>query len=281
MPPFFTGEPRYAYFERTAFSPEQWHAIKTHCDERQVEFLSSPFSCEAVALLESVGVARYKVPSGEVTNLPLLEAIARTGKPVLLSSGMSSWAELDEAVQSIVQQHTNMTVLQCTSEYPCPYEHVGLHILREMSQRYSLPVGLSDHTLSNYAAFAAVTLGAAVIEKHFTFSRLMYGSDARHSLEPADFTDLVQGVRAIETMLAAWVDKDNTAPFATMKETFEKSIVALVDIPAGARITDTMVGMKKPGTGLPARRLKEVLGKQARRDIPADTLIREEDITSA
>ena len=278
MPPYFRGEPRYEYFERTAFTREQWHALKEYCEGRGVEFLSSPFSTEAVEQLEEVGVARYKIPSGEVTNLPYLEVIAQTGKPVLLSSGMSSWAELDEAVNTILRYHNRLTVLQCTSDYSCPHEQVGLNVMLEMRERYKLPVGLSDHTLTNYAAYAAVVLGASVIEKHFTLSRQMYGSDAKHSLEPAEMADLVQGIRAIETMLASKVNKDDIARFAPMKSTFEKSVVSLMDIPAGALITEGMIGMKKPGTGIPAKRFREVLGKQARRWIKKDSLIREEDL---
>ncbi|MGK7873253.1 MAG: N-acetylneuraminate synthase family protein [Xenococcaceae cyanobacterium] len=278
MPPYFTGEPRYEYFERTGFSFEQWQAIKAHCEEQGVEFLSSPFSIEAVELLEQVGVGRYKIPSGEVTNLPLLEAIAQTNKPVLLSSGMSSWAELDEAVNTILRSHNRLTVLQCTSEYPCPYENVGLNVMLEMKKRYKLPVGLSDHTLTNYSAFAAVTLGASVIEKHLTFSRKMYGSDAKHSLEPDDFTQLVQGIRAIEIMLANPVDKQDVERFRTMKQTFEKSLVSLVDIPAGAAIAPEMIGIKKPGTGLPAARYNEVIGRRAVRQISANQILHQTDI---
>ena len=129
MPGFFTGEPRFEYFERTGFGLEQWCELKARCQERGVEFISAPFSNEAVELLEAVGVERYKVPSGEVTNLPLLEALARTGKPILLSSGMSSWPELDQAVQTIRQHHERLVVMQCTTEYPCPYEQVGLNVL--------------------------------------------------------------------------------------------------------------------------------------------------------
>lgn len=281
MPPYFAGEPRYEYFERTAFSLEQWQALKARCEESDVEFLSSPFSIEAVELLKEVGVTRYKVPSGEVTNLPLLKVIAQMGKPILLSSGMSSWAELDEAVNTILACHNQLTVLQCTTEYPCPYEQVGLNVMLKMRERYKLPVGLSDHTLTNYAAFTAVVLGASVIEKHFTFSRHMYGSDAKHSLEPTEFTDLVRGIRAIETMLGSKVDKDDVARFVTMKATFEKSVVSLVDIPEGTLIAKSMIGIKKPGTGIPAKRFGEIVGKRARRRIPKDALIREEDLTDA
>ena len=276
-PPYFKGEPRFDYFKRTSFSLEKWRELKQHCDANKVEFLSSPFSIEAVELLEQVGVKTYKIPSGEVTNLPLLEAVAQTGKPVLLSSGMSSWQELDTAVETIRRKHEQIVVMQCTSEYPCPYEEVGLNVILEMKERYGLPVGLSDHTLTPYACFAAAALGAQVLEKHFTFSRLMYGSDAPHSLEPHEFAGMVQGVRAIETILQSAVDKSDASRFKEMKLIFEKSLVSLSDITAGAVLTPDVVGIKKPGTGIPAARFNEVIGKKAARDIPAGKLISEED----
>jgi N-acetylneuraminate synthase len=281
-PTFFQTEPRLAYFERTAFTLEQWQKLKADCDRASIAFLSSPFSCEAVDILETVGVACYKVPSGEVTNLPLLDAIAQTGKPVLLSSGMSPWVELDTAVNRLMRAHDRITVLQCTSEYPCPHKAVGLNLMLEMGERYGLPVGLSDHTVDPYASLAAVALGASVIEKHLTFSRAMYGSDAAHSLEPAEFAQLTTGIRAIQAMLASTVDKDATAVrLREMKAVFEKSIVSLVDIPAGTVITTDMIGLKKPGTGLPAARMDDVIGSKALRDISRDSIILEEYLERA
>lgn len=281
MPPYFKGEPRYEYFERTSFTREQWQGLKSYCDEKGIEFLSSPFSIEAVELLETVGNPRYKIPSGEVSNLLLLEAVAQTGKPVLLSSGMSSWSEMDEAVNTILRTNNHLTLLQCTSEYPCPYEEVGLNVMLEMRDRYSLPVGISDHTLTSYATLAAVTLGASVVERHLTFSRQMYGSDAKHSLEPDEFADMVRGIRAIETMLAAPVNKDNLSDrISDMKNIFQKSIVSVVDIPFGAVLTSEMLAVKKPGTGIPARRLKEILGRRVARDVAKDTLLQEEDLST-
>lgn len=278
MPPYFTGEPRFAYFERTGFTPAQWRELKAHADSRGVEFLSSPFSVEAVALLEEIGVARYKIPSGEVTNVPLLEAVAETGKPVLLSSGMSDWVELDDAVATVRRHHDRLTILQCSSAYPCPDERVGLNVLGAMRDRWGLPVGYSDHTLDNHACFAAVALGATVVEKHLTFSRTMYGSDARHSAEPAQFADLVRGIRAIARMRAHPVDKNDLAPYRDMKAIFEKSVVSVADIPAGTVITADKVAVKKPGTGIPAARLAEVVGRRAARAIAADRLLAEADI---
>lgn len=278
MPPYFQGEPRYEYFERTAFHFDQWRQIKVHCETRGVEFMSSPFSIEAAELLEKVGMAHYKIPSGEVTNIPLLQVVARTGNPIILSSGMSSWKELDAAVETILRHHDRLAILQCTSEYPCPYEQVGLNVLLEMRERYGLPVGLSDHTLTPFASFAAVTFGALIIEKHLTFSRRMYGSDAKHSLEPSEFADLVVGIRAIETILSHPLDKEDISYLRPMKEIFEKSIVARVDIPADTVITREMLAFKKPGTGIPAARLDEVVGKNTKRMILSDVLLTEDDI---
>ena len=281
MPSYFKGEPRFEYFQRTGFSRDQWVEIKAYSEEKGMTFLSSPFSAEAVELLESIGMERYKVPSGEVTNLPFLEAIAQTGKPVILSSGMSSWDELDAAVATVTRRHSNLTILQCTTEYPCPPEKVGLNVMLEMKDRYGLPVGLSDHTLSNAAALAAVTQGASIIEKHFTLSKRMYGSDARHSAEPAQFAELAHNVREIEAMLSHSVDKSDISRFADMKQIFQKSVVSQVDIPEGAIITREMLGIKKPGTGLAPERLSDVVGKRAQRAVPANTVFQETDIAGA
>jgi N-acetylneuraminate synthase len=278
MPPYFTGEPRYSYFERTGFQLDQWLLLKEHCLRHGIEFLSSPFSEEAVDLLEQVGMERWKIPSGEVTNLPLLDRIGRTGKPVLLSSGMNSWSELDRAVAAVRRHHDRLTVLQCTSEYPCPYDHVGINVMVEMARRYGLPVGLSDHTLTIYAPLLAVAHGASVIEKHFTLSRRMYGSDARHSQEPGEFAEMVRGIRAIETMLASRVEKDDLARFASMKEIFQKSLVAKRDMPAGTVLTADLIAIKKPGTGIPAARWHEVIGLRTARSVRADSLLVPEDI---
>ena len=277
MPSYFKGEPRFDYFKRTGFSVDQWAGLKTCCDQNGVMFLSSPFSEAAVDLLERIDVAQYKIPSGEVTNLPMLEIIAKTGKPVLLSSGMSSWDELDQAVEVVLRHNQDLTILQCTSEYPCSYENVGMNVMLEMAGRYGKNVGLSDHTLSNYASFMAVSLGAKVIEKHFTFSRKMYGSDAAHSLEPDELTDLVQGIRAIESMLAAHVDKDQVGQFQEMKEIFEKSLVAEVDITQGTALTRELVGIKKPGTGISAARLNAFLGKVLKENVKAGQILKEAD----
>jgi sialic acid synthase SpsE len=272
-PPYFMHETRWEYFERTAFSDEQWRTLKQACAAAGIEFVCSAFSLEALERLESLGVARHKIPSGEVTNLELVRAASATGKPVVLSSGMSSLAELDAAVDAAGD---HVTVLQCTSAYPTPPERVGLNLLGELRERYGKPVGLSDHTLGPYAAFAAVALGATLIEKHFTLSNELYGPDAALALEPYELEELVDGVREIETMLASPVDKDDLEPYDELKQVFEKSVVSTREIPAGAEISREMLSVKKPGTGIPARLLPEVVGRKARVSIPPDTVITEE-----
>ena len=271
-PPYFRHETRWEYFERTAFDEAQWRTLKEACDAAGVEFLCSAFSLEALERLERLGVARHKIPSGEVTNVELVRAAAQTGKQVIVSSGMSSWAELDAAVEAA---GSNALVMQCTSAYPTPPERVGLNLLAELRERYGLPVGLSDHTEGSSACLAATALGAVALEKHLTLSRRMYGPDAVLALEPEELAALVRGVREIERMLSSPIDKDDVAPYAEMKQVFEKSVVSTVEIPAGALIERSMLAVKKPGTGIPGRRLEEVVGRRAKVAIPADAVLQE------
>ncbi|NEW91524.1 N-acetylneuraminate synthase family protein [Rhodopseudomonas sp. BR0M22] len=268
-PSYFSAEPRADYFRRTGFSTEQWLRLAAVAAAAKVDFLSSPFSLEAVDLLEQVGIGAYKVPSGEVSNVPLLERIARTGKPIFLSSGMSSWAELDAAVAAC-HGGGQVTLLQCTSAYPCPPEKVGLNVMVEMASRYKLPVGYSDHTMGFAAPIAAVALGATVIEKHFTFSRLMYGSDAKHSMEPDQFRLLCRELKDAGRMMASEVDKNDLSAVTDMKLIFEKSIVAAAELPAGTEIAESHLAFKKPGDGIPAAKYRDLIGRRVVNAVPRD-----------
>jgi len=276
-PPYFKGEARFDYFRRTGFDPDQWKALKAHCGEYNVTFLSSPFSSEAVELLEDVGVEAYKIPSGEVTNFPLLKRVAQTGKPVLLSSGMSDWAELDAAV-AVLKPGGPLTVLQCTSAYPCPADRVGLNVLVALRERYDVPVGFSDHTNGCAAAFAAAALGATVIEKHFTFSRLMYGSDAANAMEPEDFRQLADGLREIWAMTDNPVDKDDLSPYREMKTIFEKSIVIARPVAAGDILENADLAFKKPGDGISAARYREIVGRRVKFALPVNHKLTKDDL---
>lgn len=275
-PPYFEGEPRFEYFQRTAFEKAQYRDLMIHCATAGVKFLSSPFSLEAVDFLEDVGVEIYKVPSGETSNLPLLERLNQTGRPVILSSGMSNWSELDRAVE-ILGRGGPLSIMQCTSTYPCPPEKVGLNVIEEMLDRYELPVGFSDHTNGFSAAFAAVAKGASFVEKHFTFSRLMYGSDAANAMEPTDFREYCQGLKEIWTMLCNPVNKDDLLPYNEMKQIFEKSLVSARPLKVGEILTKESFAFKKPGTGIAAARYLEFVDRILKIDCPADYLFSEND----
>tara|TARA_E500000318_G_scaffold108316_2_gene118967 strand:- start:2302 stop:3288 length:987 start_codon:yes stop_codon:yes gene_type:complete len=269
QPPYFKGEPRLEYFQRTAFSGLQWKELRRLAHANKVEFLSSPFAIEAVDLLEGVGVDAYKIPSGEVSNVPLLERVAATGKPVLLSSGMSNWMELDRAFSSL-QGSSKITVMQCTSAYPCPPELVGLNVISEMKDRYGLEIGFSDHCEGVAAAFAAAALGATVFEKHLTFSRQMYGSDAANAMEPEDFKLYCDGLREIGRMRSSPVDKNNIAIYSDMKRIFEKSIVAARSLSVGTEVVFSDLAFKKPGDGFPAANYRHILGKKLTVNVEKD-----------
>lgn len=274
-PEYFKDEPRVDYFRRIGFTAEQWLRLKLLAEECGLLFLSSPFSIEAADLLESLDMAVYKIPSGEITNIPLLERIASFKKPVLLSSGMSNWMELDNAV-SVFRGHSELTVMQCSSVYPCPPENVGLNVLQEMQQRYGCAVGFSDHTLGFAAPIAAAALGASVIEKHFTFSKFMYGSDAQHSMEPNEFKVLASTLKDVWSMLRSPVNKDDTTSYVAMKGVFQKSIVSAVPLKAGTYIDRKHLSFKKPGTGIPASEYAELIGKKIKIDCVSNVLMKKE-----
>jgi len=270
-PRYFSSESRIEYFRRTAFSRSQWKELAARALDLGVAFISSPFSHVAVDLLEDLEVPAYKVASGEVTNLPMLEHIAATGKPVILSSGMSTWDELDEAVSTL--SGSNICIMQCTSIYPCPITKVGLNNLAEISDRYpEVTIGFSDHTLGMSAGVAAATLGASVIEKHFTFSRLMYGSDAFNSLEPSEFKSYSTMIREAWAILEHPIDKGLLAreELCEMKWTFEKSIVSSMSIRAGTIVDKHHLAYKKPSGGIPPAKWKSIMGKTLERDVPSN-----------
>ena len=278
-PPYFTGEPRFEYFQRTGFTPDQWKVLKDRATKHSVLFLSSPFSLEAVDLLEQIGLEAYKVPSGEVTNSPLLERLAATGKTVILSSGMSDWAELDRAVALLRRGTGPVMIMQCASQYPAPPAQYGLNVIAEMRERYGIPVGYSDHSIGLAAPIAAAALGATAIEKHLTFSKAMYGSDAANAMEPEMFSTLAAALNEVWDAAEAPVDKDDLSLFRDMKKIFEKSVVTSQAIPAGAKIGSDNIAFKKPGSGYPAWRYKELLGRSVKRDLPAHHMISEEDFS--
>jgi N,N'-diacetyllegionaminate synthase len=272
---------RYDYWRRMEFTADQWAALRRHAVHRGLHFLSSPFSIQAAELLARVGVAAWKIASGEVDSLGVLEVIAQTRLPVLLSTGMSSLDQIDSAVGRLRDRGLDIAVLQCTSAYPCPPERLGLNLLQTFRDRYGCPVGLSDHSGTIYPGFAAATLGASVIEVHVTLSREMFGPDVSSSVTTGELRQLVEGVRFLERARAHPVDKDDLAKeLAPLRQLFTKSVVARVDLPAGTLLGEEHLTVKKPGTGIPAARLSSLLGARLVRELRADELIRPEDVVT-
>lgn len=267
-------ETRYEYWQRMEFTREQWAGLKEHADDRGLLFLSTPFSDRAVDILSAIGMRIWKVASGEVGNAPLLTKIACLDEPIILSTGMSDWAELDSAVNFVRQNGNPLAILQCTSAYPCPPEKVGLNVIGELRDRYGGSVGLSDHSGNIYAGLAAVSLGAEVLEVHVALSREMFGPDVPASLTTAELHQLVEGSRQIEKMLEATVNKDLAADdLRDLRKIFTKSLVASKDIAAGTILTAEHLKLKKPGTGLPASSISKLIGRKTKQPVKADDLM--------
>jgi N-acetylneuraminate synthase len=273
-------ESRYDYWKRMEFSEEEWAALSAHATEKDLLFVSSPFSDAAVGLLERVGVDGWKIASGEAGTLPMLEKIAATGKPVLLSTGMSPWAEIDAAVEILRGGKGALAVLQCTSVYPTPPEKTGLNVISELRRRYDCAVGLSDHSGTIYPALVAAAEGIEVLELHVTFDRDGAGPDVPASVTFEEMHQVMEGLRFVETARRHPLNKDAQA--SEMKELraiFTKSIVAVTDLAAGTVLVAEHLCLKKPGSGLPAARLGDVAGRVLKREVAKDTLLSEDDLS--
>lgn len=267
------SESQLEMLRRLELSEPAHRALMAYCQEWRILFLSSPFEEESADVLEQLGVCAFKIPSGELTNLPFLEHVARKGKPMIVSTGMSTLAEVEQAVQAIRQmKNSQVVLLHCVSDYPADPSDANLRAMQTMADAFKVPVGYSDHTPGIEVALAAVALGACVIEKHFTCDRTLPGPDHRASLEPDELRRLVQGIRMVESALGdgrkAPVPREaNTAAVA------RKSLVAARDIPAGSLLTEESIAIKRPGTGLPPAMLPSLVGRKTLRDIPVDTLL--------
>ncbi len=271
---------RFDYWTRMGFTLEQWKGIKQHCDEAGLDFICSPFSNLAVDWLEEIGVAQYKIGSGEVNNLLILEKIAQTGKPVILSSGMSSFAELDLAVGFLKERKVEFSLLQCTTAYPTQAEQYGLNVIQELKNRYGVPVGFSDHSAKTATCIAAAALGASILEFHVVFDRQLFGPDSKSSLTISETKDLVLAVRDIATALSHPIDKNNTAEFSALKQIFEKSLAVNKDLSKNHILTFDDLEAKKPkGFGIDARRFQEVIGKRVNKDLKQWDFLNEGDLS--
>ncbi|KAA9327396.1 N-acetylneuraminate synthase family protein [Adhaeribacter soli] len=270
---------RYDYWERMEFSEEQWAGIKEHCERVGLEFMSSPFSQAAVDLLERLQVKRYKIASGELSNFLMLEKIARTGKPIILSSGMGSYAEIERTLNFLKPFGNELSLMQCTTAYPTRPDQIGLNVITEMQEKYGLRVGLSDHSGTIFPSLAAVTLGAELVEVHAVFHKKMFGPDTVASLTPEEIKELVRGVRFISESRSCTIDKSQNQQYAELKKIFEKSLAINKALPAGHVLTVEDLESKKPANhGLPATDYKSVIGKRLKKNLEKYAFLTAEDI---
>lgn len=275
----YEDKTRMDYWKRMEFSLEEWMGLKQHCEDAGVEFISSPFSVKAVELLEMVNVKRYKIGSGELLNRLMLKRIALTGKPIILSSGMSDWNELGETIKFLEPFGNHLSLMQCTTAYPTTPEQWGLNLIREMQQRFTVPIGFSDHSANIYAGLAAVALGIQLLEFHVVFDRQMFGPDARASLTIEEVTKLVQGVRTIERSLKSDLSKKDVSAYKELKIMFGKSLAVAEDLPKGHVLRFEDLESKKPaGKGIAARYFTKVIGKTLKNDMKKWSFLNEDDL---
>ena len=254
-------------------SYEEYGELKKYCDEKGIEFLSTAFDLPSVDYLHSIGMKRWKIPSGEITNLPLLIKIASLGEPIIMSTGMSDLDEVEEAIKILKDNGAgDITLLHCTTEYPAPYEDVNLKAMKTMADKFNLPVGYSDHTKGIEIPVGAVALGACVIEKHFTLDRNMEGPDHKASLEPKELKAMVDSIRHIEVAIGDGIKKVSSSELKN-QDIARKSIIASKKINKGDIFSEDNITTKRPGNGINPMRWFELLGKTAKHDYEEDYLI--------
>ena len=268
-----SNESQFEMLKKLELSYEDFKELYNYCGEVGIDFLSTAFDLQSAEFLGALGMNRWKIPSGEITNRPLLEYIGSRKEKIILSTGMSDISEVEEAVKVLKEAGaSDIALLHCTTQYPAPFESVNLRAIQTMRERFGLETGYSDHTTGIEAGIAAVTLGATILEKHFTLDRHMEGPDHKASLEPEAFSKLVKAVRNIEVALGDGrkevqdVEKKN-------RKVARKSIVAARDISRGEVITSQMLEMRRPGTGISPMRINEVIGTTAIRDFKENELI--------
>lgn len=256
---------------------ESFKELKSYCDEKGILFLSTPHSADTVDFLDEL-VPIHKIGSGDITNFPLLRQIARKGKPILISTGMAAMEEIEEAVNVIkAEGNEQVIVLHCTTNYPCPLDQVNLNAMTTIRNKTGCLVGYSDHTDSIMTSYIAVSLGARVIEKHFTLNKHLPGPDHKASLDPGELKEMIEKTRLSEKVLGSFEKKPTMAEIEILK-VVRKSIVSNKFIPQDTVITEDMLTIKRPASGIEPRHLSKVVGKTALKDIEIDTLISWEDL---
>jgi len=264
-------------------SEEDFCKLKEYCDNAGIEFLTTPFDEESADVIFDL-VKRYKISSGEVVNHPFLEHISKKGKPIILSTGMCSLGEVEQAIRIIEENqpdiddnYSPLILMHCTTNYPCPYEEVNLKAMLTLKEAFKLPVGYSDHSMGIEVPIAAVGMGAIVIEKHFTLNRNMKGPDHKASLEPHELKKMIQSIRNIEKALGDGIKRPNSSELEIMSYV-RKSIVAKQDIPKGSLLSKKTIDIKRPGNGISPLDLDKIIGMKVTRSIAKDEVIKWDDL---
>ena len=272
-----SNESQFEMLKRLELSQRDFMELASYCRRKKILFMASPFDEESVDFLDELGMEIFKIPSGEITNKPLLQRIALKKKPIMLSTGMACLAEVEKALGWIdnvwegFTEKPRLTLLHCVSEYPAPLENVNLTAMRTLESTFNLPAGYSDHTLGMVASIAAAAIGARVIEKHLTLDREMEGPDHRSSLDPDELKKMVTAIRNVEKALGSGIKKP-TQPEEGMKNIFRRSLIAARDIRAGAIIEQKDLAIKRPGSGIPPEFMQEIVNRKALYDIKKNSL---------
>ena len=275
----YQDDTRYGYWQRMEFTEPQWAELKRHAEDRGIAFLSTPFSRAAVDMLSRLDVAAWKIGSGDTALPELLEPMADSGKPMIVSSGMSDWAELDRVVDRLRERNADFTLMQCTSQYPTPLENVGLNNLPLIAERYGCRVGLSDHTGTLSPSLAAIARGYPLIEVHAIFDKRMFGPDTIASLTVDQIGELARFARDVATLDSHPVSKDAMADtLSQQKALFGRSVGLAQDLPAGHVLEASDLLPKKPSGGVPWDRKDDVVGRTLTKDVARNRLLRNEDL---
>lgn len=268
-----TEENQYEMVKKLELSFDQFREIQEYCKKKKILFLSTPFDLDSIAFLQEIEIPFWKIPSGEITNLPYLKKIAGTRQDIILSTGMCTIEEIGSAVSVLKENGAGaITLLHCNTEYPTPFEDVNLRAMKTMSEVFGLPVGYSDHTTGIEVSVAAVAMGAVVIEKHFTLDKNMEGPDHKASLEPGELKQMVESIRHIEQALGDGMKRPSPSEQKNIGIA-RKSIVARRDITKGELFTEENLYIKRPGNGISPMRWYELIGKKAVKDFKEDELI--------
>lgn len=269
--------PLYEFLQKNSLTLEQHKKLKKYCEEIGIQYLCTPFSLKAAYELNEIGVDAFKIGSGEMTDIPTLVRIAKLGKPMIISTGMCTFEEMERTYNALVETGVSFAFTNCLSEYPPKYEDVNLNVIKKMQKKFPKAIiGHSDHTPDLYTCYAAVTLGAKIIEKHVILNKLTPGPDQSVSIDFHELHLLVDGIRKIEKALGN--EKKIHSNEKTIREWAFRSIVAIKYIKKGEKITEDMIWSKRPGTGIPSYKMNEVIGKIAATDIKENTLLKWEDL---